>query len=152
MPTNEYELMLGRVHYLTERRQMVTSIYLSVNAALTGVMAFLIKDGQPPNGSSQVSFLALIVAGVVACGLWRRLIKQYSIIIDWWYQQLRLLEADDPKSKKLITKEYLELYQKGKKRAIIGLTHYETALTWLFTVIYLSFGIVVFVLLVIHFK
>lgn len=122
MTNNEFELLLGRVHYLTERRQAVTSTYLSVNAALSGVMAFLLKDGQPANVSSQIALLALLISGVVACGLWRRLIKQYSVIIDWWYEQLRLLEAADPKSKKLITKEYQELYQKKEKRSIISLT------------------------------
>ena len=82
---NEYQLALEQANKLADRRQAITTTYLSVNAALTGAIAFLFKDGRLPDISSQVTVLALLFSGVVACGLWRRLIKHYSALTGWWY-------------------------------------------------------------------
>ncbi len=152
MADNDFAMLMEQIRHLNDRRQTVTATYLSVNAALIGLMAFLFKDGQVPTISAQISFLALLVSGVVACSLWRRLIAQLSTLIDWWYQQLRLLEMDDPQSKKLITREYQELYTQKKGKAAIGLTRYETALTWLFTVIYIIFCLIILASLIFHFN
>jgi len=65
---------------------------------------------------------------------------------------LRLLEETDPDSKKIITKEYDELYLKNKNGKISGLTRYETQLTWLFTLIYCIFCIIILASLIFHFK
>ena len=152
MADNDFAMLMEQIRHLNDRRQTVTATYLSVNAALIGLMAFLFKDGQVPTLSAQISFLALLVSGVVACSLWRRLIAQLSTLIDWWYQQLRLLEMDDPQSKKLITREYQELYTQKKGKAVIGLTRYETSLTWLFTVIYIIFCLIILASLIFHFN
>jgi hypothetical protein len=152
MAANELDMLVSHIRHLTDRRQNVTSTYLSVNAALIAAMAFLFKDGQVINLSAQISFLALLISGIVACSLWRRLITQLSTVIAWWYWQLRLLEDSDPQSNKLITKEYQELYLGHRNRAAIGLTRYETALTWLFTLIYLVFCIVILASMTLHFK
>ncbi len=146
--TDEYELFLGHVYKLAERRQTTTATYLSVNAALTGVLAFLFKDGHLSGSISLVSALILLFSGVVACGLWRRLITHYSALIDWWYKQLREMEDIIPNSSKLIIKEYKELFIDKKGKGPIGITRYETSLTWLFTIIYLVFGLAILVLLI----
>lgn len=150
MNVDEYNLFLNQINTLVTRRQAVTATYLSVNTVLIGAMAFLFKDGQLTNLSSQISALTLLLSGVVVCSLWRRLIVQHSTQINWWYAQLRELEAETVGSKKLITKEYEDLYAEKKGRAAIGLTRYETQLTWLFTIIYLVFGLVIGVILIIH--
>jgi hypothetical protein len=108
--TDEYELFLGYVYKLAERRQSATATYLSVNAALTGALAFLFKDGHLSGLTSLISALIFLFSGVVACGLWRRLITHYSTLMGWWYEQLRTLEDIIPSSSKLITKEYQELF------------------------------------------
>ena len=152
MGVDEYELLLNQVNNLTLRRQNVTAIYLSVNAALTGAMAFLFRDGQLSGLVSQVSVLTLLLSGIVACGLWRKLIIQHSVLIGWWYEQLRALEGTLSGSKKLITKEYEDLYLKKQDKKLVGLTPYETRLTWLFTIIYVLFGVLILLSLVFHLK
>ncbi len=152
MSSDEYELLLNQVNAIVTRRQTVTSTYLSVNAALTGAIAFLFKDGQLPNIVSQISVLTLLFSGVLVCSLWRRLIMQHSTLINWWYEQLRVLEAANPNSKKLLTKEYEELYMKKDRKPVVGLTRYETQLTWLFTMIYLFFGLAIIIALLFHLK
>ena len=82
MSSDEYELLLNQVNAIVTRRQTVTSTYLSVNAALTGAIAFLFKDGQLPNIVSQISVLTLLFSGVLVCSLWRRLIMQHSTLIN----------------------------------------------------------------------
>jgi hypothetical protein len=147
--TDEYELFLGHIYKLAERRQSTTATYLSVNAALTGALAFLFKDGHLSGSLSLVSALIFLFSGVVACGLWRWLITHYSSLMDWSYEHLRTLEDIIPNSSKLIEKEYQELFVNKKGKGPIGITRYETFLTWLFTVIYSVFGLAIFVILII---
>jgi hypothetical protein len=69
MPADNYKLMLSRVNQLAERRQTVTTTYLSVNAALTGAIAFLFKDGSLSSIIAQVPVLLRLFSCMVACGL-----------------------------------------------------------------------------------
>ncbi len=143
----EYKLFLDQVNKLIERRQTVTATYLSVNAAIVGAVAFIFKDIDTLEGGEQVSALVLLVSGLVACDLWRRLINQYSALLKWWYEQLRALEDAMPESSKLLTKEYDDLYGGKSGKAPIGLTRYEVRLTRLLTVVYVAFGFVILVAL-----
>ncbi|RLC88459.1 MAG: hypothetical protein DRI79_07765, partial [Chloroflexi bacterium] len=79
--SDEYQLFLGQVNKLTERRQAVTTAYLSVNAAIVGALAFLFKDVQMPGWAQQASALVLLMSGIIACDLWRRLIAQYRSLL-----------------------------------------------------------------------
>lgn len=151
MPVDEYELMLNRVNQLAERRQTTTTTYLSVNTALTGAIAFLFKDGNLSSTAQCISVLTLLLAGIVACGLWRRLITHYSTLTGWWYEQLRELEEMLPNSRKVITKEYQGLFITKHAKGPIGISRYETLLTWLFTIIYLVFGLAILVTLILSF-
>ena len=141
----EYSLFLEQVNKLTERRQKVTATYLSVNAAIVGVISFVLKDVQMVGWGKHLSALMLLIAGVIICDLWRRLIKQYSTLLGWWYEQLRTIEENMSESSKLLTKEYQELYTDKHRKIPIGLTRYETRLTWIFTGIYIIFGVVILV-------
>lgn len=139
IPANEYRLALEQANKLAERRQAVTATYLSVNAALTGAIAFIFKDGNLPTITSEVAVLAILISGIVACGLWRKLIMHYSELTGWWYEQIRSLESQ-LEGNQLITKEYQMLYFKQTGKKDTRITPYETNLTWLFTGIYLVFG------------
>ena len=137
IPAHEYRLALDQANKLAECRQAITITHLSVNAALTGATAFLFKGGSLPDISSQVTVLARLFSGIVACSLWCRLIKHYSALTGWWYEQIRSLESQLSERSKLITKEYQELYFKHTGKKDTRITPYETNLTWLFTTIYL---------------
>lgn len=146
--TDEYELFLSHVYKLAERRQTVTTTYLSVNAALTGAIAFLFKDGQLSGLAPQISVLTLLLSGIVACSLWRIQITYYSKLMGWWYEQLRTLEETLQNSRKLITKEYHDLFIRKQGKGAIGITRYEISLTWLFTIIYLVFGLAILITII----
>jgi hypothetical protein len=72
---DEYELFFNHINSLMERRKSVTATYLSVDAAITGAVAFLFKDSQLQDWTQQISVLVLLVAGIASCTLWRRLIQ-----------------------------------------------------------------------------
>ena len=144
----EYQLFLDQVNKLTERRQAVTATYLSVNAAIVGAVAFIFKDVDMLEGGRQASALVLLISGLVACDLWRRLINQYSTLLEWWYEQLRALEDVMTESSKLLTREHDDLYGGKSGKAPIGLTRYEVRLTRLFTLVYVAFGLVILLALV----
>jgi hypothetical protein len=148
IPASEYRLALDQVDKLTQRRQSITATYLSVNAALTAAIAFLFKDANLPTVTAQISVLALLFAGAVACSLWRRLIKHYSALTGWWYEQIRSLENRLSESSKLFTKEYQDLYFKVKGKKDTRITPYEIALTWLFTAIYIISSLAILVMII----
>jgi len=145
MEQEEYKLFLNQVNKLTDRRQNVTTVYLTVNSAIVGALAFLFKDVQMPSWAYPASAAILLVSGVAACSLWRRLISQYSVLLGWWYEQLRDIETAMPNSRALLTEEYEALYGGGQSQPRVGLTRYEIRLTWLFTVLYASFGLALLV-------
>lgn len=138
-PHEEYTTFLEQVNTLIERRQSVTATYLSVNAAIVGVMTFILKDAQMFDSGKQLLTLLMLVVGVIICDLWRRLIQQYSKLIGWWYAQLRELEEKLPESSRLLNKEYAELYAQKKS----GITPYETRLVHIFVLTYAIFGVVI---------
>lgn len=129
---------------------MVTTIYLSVNAALLSAIALLFKDVQMLEWGRQLSVSVLLIAGIAACDLWRKLIVQHSTLLQWWYEQLRALEETMPDSNRLLTKEYNDMYAPQRDKASIGLTRYEIGLTWLFTFVYAVFGLATMLILLIN--
>ena len=147
---DDYQRVIDQVKSLTENRQAVTSTYLSVNTAIIGAIAFLLKDSQIPGTAQGIAILVLMGSGVVVCDLWRRLLNQYGSLLGWWYEQLRKLEETQPDSARLYTREYTELYQHAKNRPRIGLSSYQTGLTWIFTAIYIVFGLAIAVNIVVQ--
>lgn len=139
----EYKLFLELVSKLAERRQAMTTAYLSVNAAIIGAVAFLFKDGALPGWQQRAAVLVLFGAGIVTCDLWRRLLKQYKTLLGWWYKRLHFLEEAIPDCSCLIRQEYDNLYATKKGCPRLGLTRYEVRLTWVFTTVYAVFALAI---------
>ena len=139
----EYTLFLELVSKLAERRQAMTTTYISVNAALIGALAFLFKGGVLPGWQQQAAVLVLFSAGIIACDLWRRLLKQYKILLGWWYKRLHKIEAAMPECSGLIKQEYDNLYTTKEGRPRLGLSRHEIRLTWVFTSLYSLFALAI---------
>jgi hypothetical protein len=141
---DEFQLALTHVEKLLDRRQSTTSFYLSVNTGILAVIGLLLKDSLLTGRWLAVSILLLLCAGFIACWVWRSLLYQYEILLDWWYARLRELEASTPDSVRLVTREYDELYVAAKERKPsrrIGMTKRELVLNWIFTGLYIAFAI-----------
>lgn len=107
--SEELKHTLTHVEKLLDRRQTTTSFYLSVNTAIVAVIGLLLKDTQ-----LAVKWLTFRSAPSV-CRFHRLLdlaffLRQYEILLEWWYARLRELEALKPDSAQLVTREYEDLY------------------------------------------
>jgi hypothetical protein len=121
-PENELQMLIDYIGKLTDRRQNVTNIHLSVNTVIIGAISFWVKDSITLQIWQKFGIITLILAGIITCDLWRRLLAQYKTLLGWWYEKLRNVEEAIPESSQLFTKEYLELYnspQKNKNRTFI---------------------------------
>jgi hypothetical protein len=141
---DEFRLVFTHVEKLLDRRQSTTSFYLSVNTGIFAIIGLLLKDSRLAGSWLAGSILLLLCAGFIACWIWRSLLRQYEILLDWWYARLRELEASMPDSARLVTREYQDLYMTAKDRKPsqrIGMTKRELGLNWIFTALYAVFVI-----------
>jgi hypothetical protein len=141
---DEFRLAFTHVEKLLDRRQSTTSFYLSVNTGIFAIIGLLLKDSRLAGSWLAGSILLLLCAGFIACWIWRSLLRQYEILLDWWYARLRELEASMPDSARLVTREYQDLYVAARDRKPsqrIGMTKRELALNWIFTALYGAFVI-----------
>jgi hypothetical protein len=136
---SEYSLFLTHINNLMERRKSVTATFLSVNAAITGAMAFLFEGGQLQEWPQQVAAVVFLLTGIVACALWRRLLRHYSTMIGWWYDRLRELEDKLPESSKLISAEHDQLVEPANGVLKTRASTYEINLSRLFSGVYCLF-------------
>lgn len=140
----DYGLTLAHVEKLLDRRQSITTFYLSVNAAIATVVGFLLKDTPLQQDWLSASILLLLAAGIGACWIWRSLLRQYALLLSWWYARLRELEAVMPGSAQLITREYQDLYgSSGSAKSLkrVSMTQRELALNWVITGLYVIFSV-----------
>jgi hypothetical protein len=138
-----YQLAQGHVEKLLDRRQSITSFYLSVNAAIATVVGLLLKDAQLRQEWLAVAILGLLGAGLGACWIWRSLLHQYERLLDWWYARLREMEEAMPDSAKLITREYQDLYvlaAKTQSKQRLSMTQRELTLNGIIMGVYAAFG------------
>lgn len=141
---NIFQFAFSHTEKLLDRRQSTTSFYFSVNTGILAVIGLLIKDSGLVGWWLIVSLLLLMIAGFIACWIWRSLLRQYEILLDWWYARLRELEKSLPESARLVTREYQQLYLDVQDKPFaqkIGMTKRELALNWIFTSLYFTFAI-----------
>jgi hypothetical protein len=137
----EYRFFAERTLHLSDRRQTATQIYLTVNAALFTVLAFLAKDLGIHGWSLVIATLPLFLVGIVACSIWHRLITQYKPLIGWHYEQLREIENSMPESQHIFQKEWEKFYQLRQGKEKFGFSIVEVWLPRLFLALYALYGI-----------
>jgi len=111
----EYKLLIERAERLSERRQNTSQIYLTVNTAIFGAIAFLIKDSGLRDKFLLWGLLPISVVGILICIIWLNIILRLENVLKWQYSQLREMELNIPGSTQLFTKEDAALYSQGKK-------------------------------------
>jgi len=137
MSRSEFEFAYDHIQKLLERRQAATSFYFSVNTGVMAALGLLLKDYNL-GGWWTVVIAVLLIAGFIACWIWRCLIRHYAGLLDWWYARLRDLEESKPKNRQLITREYEDLYRSKGRHSI---TRLVLTLNWTFSVLYAIFAV-----------
>jgi hypothetical protein len=133
----EYRLLFESTDRLVQRRRETTQVFFGVNAALSAVIAFLIKDLALPGPRLAIVAVPLFLMGMVASQLWRRTIEQYAGLIDWRYRQIRRLERRGfVGSYQLFNREWQAIYS-PKPRETFGFSGLESAVPKVFMVLYI---------------
>jgi len=134
----EYKFFAENTHHLSERRQAATQTYLTVNTAIFGVIAFLIKDANIGEWELSIALMPLFIVGMLACFIWNKIIIQHKKLINWRYDQLMEIEKD-PKMKgshQFYLKERDEFFKPLQGREKLGFSALEKLLPVLFMVLY----------------
>ncbi|MRG95475.1 RipA family octameric membrane protein [Polyangium spumosum] len=133
---DEYRLLFDSTERLVERRRGTTQTFLTVNAGLSAVVAFLVKDLALEGARLALVTIPLFLIGVLACRLWKRTILQYEALVDWRYRQLRRMERRRfVGSYRLFTREWEGLYApRAKKR--FGFSELEATVPTTFLALY----------------
>ena len=134
----EYKLLNERAEKLSERRQTTTQIYLTINTAIFGAVAFLIKDSGLRGWALVLTAVPLFCVGVLACIIWLGIAKKLEKFLDWQYDRLREMEQEIPGSSMILTRENKEFYEPtpGKKKFSFTLQE-----AWLPRLLMLLFGL-----------
>lgn len=131
--SDQFQFAMEHVEKLLDRRQTNTSFYLSINTGILALIGIVLSSSKLAFSWNLASILLLAFAGFAVCWVWRSLLHQYEVLLDWWYARLRELEEQLPIPLRLVTREYQDLYTGSSK---IGMTRREFYLSWTMSVLY----------------
>jgi hypothetical protein len=133
----EYKLLSERAQKLSERRQQTSQIYLTVNTAIFGGIAFLLKDSGLHNQLLLWGLLPICIVGILICVIWLNIIIRLEKVLAWQYNHLRKMESNLPGSERLFSKENEALYREGSKHRKFSFSLLEAWLPSLLMVVYI---------------
>ncbi len=145
---DELKFLHERTEKLSERRQTTTQTYLTINTAIFGALAFLIKDSGLKSWTLLWANIPLFGVGILVCAIWLRILQKLDSIIGWNYEQLRAIEKAIPESHQLINKEWLQFFSERNGRHF-SFSDLESQLPRLLILLYAAYavGIIVGVIL-----
>jgi len=138
---DEYKFFTERIQHRSDRRQQASQIYLTVNTAIFGLIALLIKDSGLKGWSLLIGILPLFFVGVFVCLSWVRIISEFERLIGWQYEQLREMEKHIRSLYKMHTKEWDEFYKPISSRKRFSFSHLESRMPSVFMGLYIVYGL-----------
>lgn len=139
--SKEYILFSERTQRLSERRQTTSQTYLTVNTAISGVLAFLAKDAGFRGWGLVLVSLPLFLVGVLVCLIWHKIITQFKQVIGWHYEQLRDMEQVLPDGCKMYSNEWERFFKLRQGKERFGFSRLEAWLPRLFLGLYVIYGV-----------
>jgi hypothetical protein len=110
----EYKYFGERALQQSLRRQNTSQIYLTVNTAIFGIMALLIKDSGLQGWNLVLANLPLFIVGLLVSAIWLTIIIKFKKHIGWYYEQLCKMEQEIEGSYQFFSKESNAATQKSK--------------------------------------
>lgn len=138
---DEYKFFTERVQYRSQRRQQASQIYLTINTAIFGIIALLIKDSGLSGWILVIATLPLFFVGILVCITWSRVIREFSNIIGWQYEKLREMEKHITGSFKMHTREWEEFYRPVKSKSGFSFSNLEAQMPSYFLGLYIIYAI-----------
>jgi hypothetical protein len=113
-PYQEYTFFIESTQWLTERRQTANDVYTSVNMAVFAALSFVFEDMTRLSMKTCAFMSPLLIAGVLVCFMWHRLIVKYKQLINWRFDQLMAMERNMPDSYRMYNREWEDIYSKAR--------------------------------------
>jgi hypothetical protein len=111
----EYKLFIEDTARLSERRQTVTTAYITVNGAIVALITFVFKDAAIKDWHAVVALLPLILAGLIVCYFWHALLLSYKELLGFRFKQLEEMENELPHLYGMYRREAETLYNRKKE-------------------------------------
>ena len=135
---DEYKFFAENARYLSERRHTATQTYITMNAAIFTVIAFLIKDAGLSASAILFATLPLFIVGSLVCWIWYVYIKRHGEVISWHYKKLVEMEQSIPTSYQIYLKEWEEFFKPRDGRRKFSFSRLELWLPKLFLALYIA--------------
>ncbi len=136
---DEYKFFTERAEHRSDRRQQTSQIYLTVNTAIFGIFALLIKDSGLHGWNLAIAMLPLFCVGISVCITWSKIILEFRRVIGWHYEQLREMENGIKGSHKMHSKEWVEIYKVDKSKKGFSFSDLEVRMPFIFIGIYVVY-------------
>lgn len=150
-PFEQYPFLIEDTARLSDRRQTVNNIYLSVNSVLLGGLALLVQVSGLRSFSLAVIAVMIAAAGFVITHDWRKLVLNYRTLLALRFTLLREIESlpDFPFPIKTFEREDALFANPSTKRGKqFGFSDIEERLTHVFKVLYLLSAVLIVVFVV----
>jgi hypothetical protein len=115
--------------------------YLTLNTAIFGLLAFLVKDAGFRGWRLVLVSLPLFLVGTVACLMWHKIIAQFKQIIGWHYEQLRNMEQTLSGSHTVYSNEWEQFFKPRQGKERFGFSRLEIWLPRLLLGLYIAYGV-----------
>lgn len=138
---DEYKFFTERVQHRSERRQNASQLYLTINTAIFGIVALLLKDSGLHGWNLAIATLPLFVVGVLVCVVWMRIIFEFKKVIGWHYDQLREMEKHIEGSFHMHIKEWEKFFKPARNKKGFSFSDLEAWMPSIFIGIYIIYAI-----------
>lgn len=138
---DEYTFFAEQTQRLSERRQASTKTYLTVNTAILAILAFLMKDTALDGWPLVLVSTPLFLVGILACGVWYKIIDQYRDLIGWRYKQLIAMEKSLRACHQMFLREDKKYFKSDNGKDKFSFSRLEIWLPRLFIMLYVIFTI-----------
>lgn len=127
-----YSLFVRDTARLSDRRQALNAIYISVNSVLMGAVALLIQLASTVSAVFVAVEIFVALAGLLITRQWAKTIEKYRSLLAFRYQKLIAMEAD------LDLDEQHKMYSREAEQKLYGFSEIERQLPrtfrWLYVI------------------
>src|SRR5579884_3357051 len=101
----QYQLVIEDARALGQRRDTLTTMFLSVITLILGAQGYLLLQSEDKVPGDTVMIVALMFFGLVLCRQWLQSLKSYDTILNYRYETLKRWEQAFPEQQRFYTRE-----------------------------------------------
>lgn len=129
--TDVYVALIQDTAQISDRRQTMNNIYLSVNSVLLGALAILAQQSIVSSAVFLPVEIFIAIVGILIAGQWRSLLGKYKALLGLRYKTLMSIET-----KETFGSEFKMYSLEDKTPEVYGFSAIEARLPFIFQLIY----------------